>query len=318
MPHKLQKEDNFISRFSCIAQGIREDGQRLDRYVAENLKLLSRSQIKARNFRARVNGKEVKISRILKGGEELDFFWEDAEPADLIPEDLPLDILFEDDRVAVINKVQGMVVHPGAGNSRGTLANALYYRRLYKKGLEFDSSLIGLRPGIVHRLDKDTSGLIITAWNEETHAFLSEQFKNRKVIKTYAALVWGCPEKEGIIDSSIGRDKRNRKLFSVDPMGKRSLTLYRVVKSWGSHSLLLIRPKTGRTHQIRVHLMSIGHPILGDPLYSKPDRLFPNQTLMLHAKRLSIFLPGEKERHTFRTSFPQRYIDVFSKLNSRK
>jgi 23S rRNA pseudouridine1911/1915/1917 synthase len=290
--------------------------------VAESLKLLSRSQIKARKLKARANGKDVKISRILKPGDKLDFSWEDAEPVDLIPEDIALDIIYEDDRVAVINKAQGMVVHPGAGNRSGTLANALYFRRLQKtkecnltdgsiktaNGIRpNDFQLTGTRPGIVHRLDKDTSGLIITAWDEEAHLFLAEQFRNRNVIKTYAALVQGCPsEKSGRIEMPIGRNKKNRKLFDVDPNGKPSLTLYKVVKSWGNYSLLLLRPKTGRTHQLRVHLRHLGNPVLGDPLYGKIDSRFPNATLMLHAKRLSIVLPG-KGRETFRTKFPERF-----------
>ena len=320
MPHKQDESSPFIPRYSCTAEGIGEDGLRLDRYAAENLKLLSRSQIRARNLRARVNSREVKISRILKSGDSLELFWEDAEPENLIPEDLPLDILYEDDRVAVINKAQGMVVHPGAGNFHGTLANALYFRRLNRQNHEGDLGLRpnepGLRPGIVHRLDKDTSGIIITAWDEEAHVFLADQFKNRRVTKTYAAVVQGCPDSQGRIDSPIGRNKHNRKIFSIDPGGKASLTFYKVVKSWDAYSLLLLRPKTGRTHQIRVHLKSIGHPILGDPLYSRPDPVFPRQTLMLHAKRLSIILPGEKQRRSFRTPFPRRFLDLFSILDS--
>jgi 23S rRNA pseudouridine1911/1915/1917 synthase len=288
---------------------------RLDRYAAENLKLLSRSQIKARKLKARVNNKDVKISRIIKPGDRLDFFWEDAEPVDLSPEDLTLDIIYEDDRVAVVNKAQGMVVHPGAGNRSGTLANALYFRRLQK---EKERNLLqmtgGTRPGIVHRLDKDTSGLIITAWDEEAHLYLAEQFKNRKVIKTYAAIVQGCPdEKIGSIEMPIGRNKKNRKLFAVDSKGKPSLTFYKVVKSWGNYSLLLLRPKTGRTHQLRVHLKYLGFPILGDPLYGKADANFPKATMMLHAKRLSIVIPG-KGKKTFRTKFPERFQEIFRKI----
>jgi 23S rRNA pseudouridine1911/1915/1917 synthase len=324
MLHKNNVEKDFFPRFSSVVDDI-PSGLRLDRYVAENLKLLSRSQIKARKLRARVNNREVKISRILKPGDKLDFFWEDAEPVNLIPEDISLDIIYEDDRVAVINKAQGMVVHPGAGNRRGTLANALYFRHLEKEsfltgcgiqpqaaaGLE-QFPTAGTRPGIVHRLDKDTSGLIITAWDEEALFFLAEQFKSRKVIKTYAAIVQGCPaEKLGRIEMPIGRSKKNRKLFTVDPKGKPSMTLYKLVKSWGNYSLLLIRPKTGRTHQIRVHLKYLGIPVLGDPLYGKIDSRFPSATLMLHAKRLSITLPG-KGKETFRTKFPERFRDFFA------
>ena len=315
-------KDPFISRYSCIVEENINPGLRVDRYFAENLAILSRSQVKTRKLKVRLNGKEVKISKPLKGGEKLDFFWEDAESLDLIPEDLPLQIIYEDPRVVVVNKAQGMVVHPGAGNPRGTLANALCYRRNILN-LMHDKNI---RPGIVHRLDKDTSGLIICAWDEEAHTFLSKQFYNRKVIKTYAAIVQGCPkEKKGRIDMPIRRNRRNRKLFSVDSLGKSSLTLFQVVKSWGSHSLLLLRPRTGRTHQLRVHLKFMGNPILGDPLYGSSDSRFPGQTLMLHSKRLTLILPGGispgipndiSKSRTFRTSFPERFYNLFSSLNS--
>jgi 23S rRNA pseudouridine1911/1915/1917 synthase len=208
-----------------------------------------------------------------------------------------------------------MVVHPGAGNRSGTLANALCFRRL-NLGIA-DNLSDHIRPGIVHRLDKDTSGLIITAWDDDALFFLSSQFRQRKVTKTYAAIVQGCPkQKQGRIDQPIGRSKTNRKLFSVDPNGKPSLTLYRIVKTFGNYSLLLLRPKTGRTHQLRVHLKHIGHPILGDPLYNKPDPRFPALTLMLHAKRLTIRLP-ETGIKTFRTVFPQRFKTFIKNFGKR-
>jgi 23S rRNA pseudouridine1911/1915/1917 synthase len=290
---------------------------RLDRYVAEYLKLLSRSQIKARCLSASLNGKNVKISRILKGGDKLELCWEDEPESDLVPEDLPLDILYEDDRVVVVNKAQGMVVHPGAGNRSGTLANALLFRRQSRGPLPAGSA--GMRPGIVHRLDKDTSGVIIAAYDDEALAFLAGQFKNRSVRKTYAALVCGRPESSGRIEGRIVRDPRDRKkfAFSTDQgRGKPSLTLYRVVRSWGRHSLLLLRPRTGRTHQIRVHLRSLGCPILGDPLYGKRDSRFPLASLMLHSKSLSIVLPGRTAAERFGTSLPCRFREIMEALNS--
>ncbi|MDR2618575.1 MAG: RluA family pseudouridine synthase [Treponema sp.] len=300
---------------SCIVEEGIPEKLRLDRYIAENLKLLTRSQIRARKLLARVNGKDVKISRILKSGDSLELQWADAVIPDLIPEDIPLDVIYEDSRAVVVNKAQGMVVHPGAGNYRGTLANALLYRSLAKT--DGSSGFCGgpensLRPGIVHRLDKDTSGLIIAAWDAEALEFLAGQFRKRKVIKTYAALVQGTPkEKQGRIETRIARNPRNRKLFAVsEDKGKKSLTLYKTVSAWGRYSLLLLRPKTGRTHQIRVHLKALGHPILGDPLYGSADTLFPNATLMLHAKRLSVVLPGRREQETFRTPFPCRFRKI--------
>jgi 23S rRNA pseudouridine1911/1915/1917 synthase len=287
------------------------DSPRLDRYVAEHLKLLSRSQIKARNLSARLNGKPVKLSRPVTSGDVLDLFWEEAEPSLLIPEDLYLDVLYEDHRVVVVNKAQGMVVHPGAGNHSGTLANALLFRRQSR-----GQAGKGFRPGIVHRLDKDTSGVIIAAYDDEALAFLADQFKNRSARKTYAALVRGCPPAaKGRIETRLGRDTRDRKRFAVtETTGKPAITLYRLVKTWDGYSFLLLRPRTGRTHQIRLHLKHIGCPILGDPIYGKPDPRFPNAALMLHAKSLSLVLPGGESR-TFTAPIPPRFREVWKSLN---
>jgi 23S rRNA pseudouridine1911/1915/1917 synthase len=293
---------------------------RLDRYAALYLKLLSRSQIRAKNLKAKVNGKEVKISRLLKAGDFLELFWNDSEPPDLIPEDLPLDIIYEDGRVAVINKAQGMVVHPGAGNYRGTLANALLWRRQSRGGAGE-----GFRPGIVHRLDKDTSGVIIAAYDDEALAFLSSQFKERKVRKVYAAIVRGGPaENRGQVETRITRDKRDRKKFTVsETTGKPAVTGYRVIRRWEGYSLLLLRPYTGRTHQIRVHLLHLGCPILGDPLYNgEKDKKFKNATLMLHAKSLSIQLPFSGENtlpapRRFSVPLPERFREIIRLLGRR-
>jgi 23S rRNA pseudouridine1911/1915/1917 synthase len=286
---------------------------RLDRYVAENLALLSRSQLKSRCIEAKVNGKPVKISRILKGGDRLDLNWAETEPLDLIPEDLPLNILYEDANVVLVNKEQGMVVHPGAGNRRGTLANALLFRRLCLNG-EANLSSPESRLGIVHRLDKDTSGVIIAAYNNEALAFLAAQFKNRQARKIYIAIVHGTPkESAGTIETFITRDPRNRKRFTVSTSkGKPALTSYRVLRSWGAYSLVLLRPRTGRTHQLRVHLLHLGHPILGDPIYGTSNGR--GATLMLHAKSLRILLPGGAEPQTFRASLPPRFLNTLNTL----
>ena len=309
--------------FSCTVDAGIPPGLRLDRYAAEYLKVLSRSQIKARNLEARLNGKAVKVSRPLRGGEHLELSWTEAESSFLTPENLPLDVVYEDNRVIVVNKAQGMVVHPGAGNWQGTLANALLYRRIENGRLSEDGVISNQRPGIVHRLDKDTSGLIIAAWDDEALAFLSEQFKARTVNKTYAALVLGCPrEEKGRIDRRIIRSRRNRKVFTVsDSEGRASLTFYKVIRSWGDHSLLLIRPKTGRTHQIRIHLKSLGTPIMGDPLYGREESSFKKASLMLHAKNLSLVLPSCHSREarpiTFKTALPERFQNIIRVLNGR-
>jgi 23S rRNA pseudouridine1911/1915/1917 synthase len=315
---------------------------RLDRYISEQLGLLSRSQIKIRSMEAQLNGKAVKLSRIVKPGDSLDLSWADPKPADLIPEDLPLKVIYEDSRVIVVDKAQGMVVHPGAGNSGGTLANALLYRRLQRGTLiQADAGSGGsfrrgssitvknsvgdidgkwFRPGIVHRLDKDTSGVMIAAWDEEALVFLSDQFKRRRVLKTYVAIVQGIPkEASGCIETLISRDSRNRKRFIVSSdRGKSAITRYRVIRSWKDHSLVLLCPRTGRTHQLRVHLQYLGHPITGDPIYGFSDPDFPEASLMLHAKSLSITLPGKKSPATFKSPLPDRFYFMVKKLNHQK
>jgi len=291
---------------------------RLDRYVAETLKLLSRSQIKSRVTEAAVNGKAVKLSHEVKSGDRLELSWLAGSPLYLTPQSIPLDLLYEDDHCVVVNKAQGMVVHPGAGNHSGTLANALLWRRLNRSGGDI-ASAENLRAGIVHRLDKDTSGVIIAAYNDDALAMLSAQFKERSVTKLYLAIVRNTPqEKAGSIHTRIARDTRDRKRFAVQPLegpGKIALTRYRALKTWGDCSLLLLKPKTGRTHQLRVHLAHLGNPIVGDPLYGPQDTHFPNATLMLHAYSLEIVLPHHQERSCFKATVPERFKTFISKNN---
>ena len=285
---------------------------RLDRYVSEILRLLSRSQIKARNLKAKVNGKDVKLSRPVKNGDILELFWEDTQPENVIPQNIALEIVYENEKCVVINKAQGMVVHPGAGNRQDTMANALAFRKLNSGR---DGLTAGTRPGIVHRLDKETSGLIIAAYDDEAHAFLANQFKTRKVRKTYIAIVCGTPkEKTGRIGTCIARDQKDRKRFSVSSTGKNAITFFKVIKSWQNFSLVLLSPRTGRTHQLRVHMRYIGHPILGDSVYGYEDKHFPAASLMLHSKRLEITLPGETHARIFSSQVPERFTAVMEKL----
>jgi 23S rRNA pseudouridine1911/1915/1917 synthase len=302
--------------YSCTVEGSFH-GRRLDRYVAEDLKLLTRSQLKTRLLRATLNGKPAKLSRSVKSGDFIELVWADPEPLTLTPENIPLDILYEDDRVVVLNKAQGMVVHPGAGNRSGTLANALLYRRLGGAGSSGAVPGACCRPGIVHRLDKDTSGVIIASYDEAALAFLADQFKARTVKKTYAAIVRGIPrEKTGVVETRIARDSRDRKRFAVSAdRGKAALTRYRVIRSWGAYSLLALRPRTGRTHQLRVHLRHLGCPILGDRVYGVPDKRFPRATLMLHARTLAITLPGRDAPGLFKAPLPERFRDFIEALS---
>jgi len=284
---------------------------RLDRYVSEILRVLSRSQIKARNLKAKINKKDAKLSHSVKQGDILDLSWDEKGPDFVIPQDIPLEIIYEDKNCVVVNKVQGMVVHPGAGNRQGTLVNALCFRRSSS-----GSNFTGIRPGIVHRLDRDTSGIIIAAYNDETHAFLAKQFYTRKTRKTYIAIICGTPkEKTGRVETFIARDTKNRKRFTVSSSGKAAVTFYKVIKTWGNYSLIFLRPKTGRTHQLRVHMRCLGHPILGDSVYGHDDKKFKDASLMLHSKKLEIVLPGEKNERVFSSNIPGRFMEIIKKLD---
>lgn len=307
---------------SAVVPPEAERGIRLDRFVSEDLGALSRSQLKARLVSARVNGREVKLSRKLEAGDRLEIRWREPENSELLPEDIPLDILYEDDRTVVVNKPQGLVVHPGAGNPSGTLANALLHRRLGRFGdpRHSASPLGSLRPGIVHRLDKDTSGVLVAAYDEEALAFLADQFKARTTRKTYLAILQGAPKEDaGTVSTNLGRDPRDRKRFAVvETGGKPAVTRYRVLSRFRGYSFVLLRPKTGRTHQLRVHLKHLGCPILGDPIYARPDRNFPGATLMLHAFRLAIVLPGQGGERTFTAPLPDRFRRLLRTLRSRE
>jgi 23S rRNA pseudouridine1911/1915/1917 synthase len=297
------------------------DAARLDVYAASVLGVLTRSQIKSRNLTALVNGKAVKLSRPVKAGDRIALTWDERPPLALSPENIPLTVMHEDAACIVVNKPQGMVVHPGAGNHCGTLVNALLWRRQGGAKTATDCPLPelphqdGTRPFIVHRLDKDTSGVLIAAYTEDALHFLSRQFREHTVKKTYAAIVAGVPpEERGLIDTCLCRDSRNRKLFMTsEKTGKRALTRYKRLYSWtdgpAAYSLLLLRPHTGRTHQLRVHLRHIGCPILGDPLYHKKDPRYPAATLMLHALSLTVTLPTGTRR-TFKTALPERFTSL--------
>ena len=280
-------------------------GLRIDKYIADLRKIMSRSQLKQRNAVFYINGKEVKYSHRVNLNEIITIQYSEAENQDIIPEEIDLDIIYEDENVVVVNKVQGMVVHPGDGNYSGTLVNGILY---YLKNHRSNFSTEAVRPGIVHRLDKETSGVIIIAKNAETHEYLSRQFRERTTDKKYLAAVKGrLNKKEGRIDTFIKRDRINRKKFTADKAeGKHAVTDYKVLKEYDKFSLTLIKLHTGRTHQIRVHMSHMGHPVLGDPVYSRKDSFYPDATLMLHAFVLCIDIPGKGRMH-FSATLPKRF-----------
>jgi 23S rRNA pseudouridine1911/1915/1917 synthase len=299
---------------------------RLDKYIGSLPNGMNRSKLKAGVSEILVNGKNEKISFKIKAGDRIDIEWEDNIPDNIQPENIPLDIIYEDDNITVINKKQGMVTHPASGNWTGTLVNALLYHWgrasvvQIKKG-NTSEILAMRRPGIVHRLDKDTSGVIITAKNRDAEEWLQAQFKLHKLRKEYIVIVQGRPPAaSGDIRTQIIRDPKNRKRYKAvtgTDEGKSAQTLYHCLACYGNYSLMRIRLKTGRTHQIRVHMKYIGCPVLGDFIYGKKDELFPDATLMLHARELIIRLPGNKKFRVFRADVPERFRAVIRVLKQK-
>jgi 23S rRNA pseudouridine1911/1915/1917 synthase len=288
-------------------------GMRADRYVSDVLELFPRSQLKTREVEIRIDGRPVKPSRTVHEGERVEVEYGPVPLPDLEPQDIPLDIVFENEAVLLVNKPQGMVVHPAHGNYSGTLAHAVLH---HLSGMERRFGVEDVRPGIVHRLDKDTSGLIVVAKTPAVHEALSAQFRDRTVRKRYVAVTKGVPAPHrGRIDGFIRRDPHNRKRFAHDERdGKEAHTVYRVLRSMGDHAVVVLEPKTGRTHQLRVHMRHIGCPILGDPIYARHSNRFPDATLMLHALSLSLSLPCDERDRTFTAPVPPRFPQVIGAL----
>ncbi len=289
-------------------------GKRFDAFIAERIENWSRSKLQKLidDADATVNQQTVKASYKLRVGDEVEVELTEIPNKDFEPEDIHIEIVYEDESLAVINKPAGMVVHPGAGISNGTLANAIaHHFKLQAGDAKYEN-----RVGIVHRLDKDTSGLLVVAKTEEIHEKLSEQFRERQVFKSYVALVHGATEqKEGTIDQPIAREKHNRTRMAIRAHGRNALSLWKVRKRFEKFTLLNVEIKTGRTHQIRVHLMSINHPVVGDETYNagrdKTVRdLDVRQTIadlnrfFLHAERLHFNHPQTEERLEFYQPMP--------------
>jgi 23S rRNA pseudouridine1911/1915/1917 synthase len=259
------------------------------------------------------------MGRKLKLGDVVLLSYADPPASDLAPENLPLSVLFENDDVIVIDKPQGLVVHPGSGNRSGTLVNAVLF---HSQHLAAGFPPGDPRPGIVHRLDKETSGVIIVAKNLAAHHFLAGQFQDRTVRKRYIAVVHGrMPSDSGRIETRLARDPRDRKRFtSVLSGGRLAVTRYRVLREFAAgkdvYAYVLLAPRTGRTHQLRVHMRHIGSPILGDSLYGRHDARFPDVSLLLHARSLVIRLPGEAQPRTFSAPVPSRFRSLLTQLQS--
>ena len=286
---------------------------RLDKIVSKIETNLSREAIQRmiKSGKILVNGKVEKPSYRTELDDIITIEQEVPEEIELKPQEMPLDIIYEDDEMLVINKEKGIVVHPGNGNPDGTLVNAVMARC---KG-----SLSGIggkiRPGIVHRIDKDTSGLVIIAKNDNSHINLSKQIQNREVEKTYIALVRGkIKENEATINMPIGRSTKDRKKMAVVKTGKVAITHFKVLKRYNEFTLLEIKIETGRTHQIRVHLSEIGYPIVGDEVYSNGKNPFNVKGQMLHAAKLTFKHPKTREKITVEAPLPQYFKDVLNIL----
>lgn len=316
--------------FNIIVSDTLKDSERLDKYISSLKDGMNRSKLKSSATEILVNGKNSKLSAKVKAGDRIDIQWDENIPTDIIPENIPLKIIYEDDNVTVVNKEQGMVTHPAAGNWTGTLVNALLYHWKRQsiaeiKDDDINKVLANRRPGIVHRLDKDTSGIIITAKNSDTEEWLGKQFLTKKLHKEYILITKGRPPASaGDIKTQIIRDPKDRKKFKAvtgTTEGKFARTLYKVIAYYGNYSLIRVRLKTGRTHQIRVHMKYSGCPILGDPIYGKTDSLFSDATLMLHSRQMDIRLPHSDEYTRFKASVPERFkktLEVLQKNYSKE
>ena len=292
------------------------NNERLDSYISKSNLDLSRSMVQKliKENRVFVNGKNEKESYKIKVNDIITIQIEEPKSSKLEAQDIPLDIIYEDNDIIVINKLKGMVVHPGNGNPDNTLVNAVL---AHCKG-----SLSGIggeiRPGIVHRIDKDTSGLIIVAKNDKSHINLSEQIKNHEVTKIYTALVKGnISEDEATIDMPIGRDKKDLKKMSVTRDGKEAVSHIKVVKRYGNYTLIRVKIDTGRTHQIRVHMAKIGHPVVGDEVYSSGKNEFGVKGQMLHSTILKFKHPISGKEIMLEAPLPQYFEDVLSKLDEK-
>ena len=289
-------------------------GRRLDVFLAGREKELSRSHIQKliEGGAVLVNGRAVKANYKLRTGDSVEIHVPEAQAWKILPEAIPLDVLYEDEDIIVINKARGMVVHPAAGVSSGTLVNALLH---HCKDLSGINGVI--RPGIVHRLDKDTSGVMVAAKNDAAHVDLAEQIRLKTAHRIYQALVLGTiAEGKGVIRAPIGRHPTERKKMAVVPNGKEATTHFRVLERFSSYTFVECRLQTGRTHQIRVHMAYIGHPLLGDPKYGKKSP-FVIEGQALHSAELMLTHPRTKERLRFAAAMPVDMEEILRTLRRR-
>jgi 23S rRNA pseudouridine1911/1915/1917 synthase len=291
---------------------VESDGERLDKVVAANAPDLSRAVVQRliKQGQVTVNGRSSKPSYRVEAGDEVLVQIPATQSPQGLAEQVALDVIYEDEHLLLVNKPAGLVVHPAYGHESGTLVNALLGHCPQLRdvgGVE--------RAGIVHRLDKDTSGLIVVAKNEEAHSALQRQFKRRSVKKTYLALVEGHPEPpQGVIDAPIGRDKRQRKRMAIVRSGRTALTAYRVIEHFDEHSLVELQPESGRTHQLRVHLAWLGYPVVGDRVYGYRKQRLLKHRHFLHARQLEFTHPVTGENLSLLAPLPDKLVRLLERL----
>lgn len=290
---------------------------RLDKYLVTQFPLLSRSRLQTliKDGQVLVNGKIIsKNGFILEDGMTISIEIPAVVNTDLIPEDIPLDIIFENEDLIIINKAPGMVVHPAAGHDHGTLVHAALAHAPEMEGIGGEH-----RPGVVHRLDKDTSGIIIMAKNDLAQRFIQKQFKDRTINKKYLAITDGFPPTpSGRVEAPIGRDPSHRKQMAIVPSqrGREAITIYKVIERFSKHALIEAFPKTGRTHQIRLHMAFLECPIVGDKIYGLRKKTLPVPRQMLHAAQIELILPGEEIRQVFNAPIPDDMLRILQELRN--
>ena len=295
-----------------------QTGVRLDRFLADQEIGLSRSALQQLLEQGAVlcDGKPASKNQKTRAGQQIELEVPDAQPLDAVPQDIPVNIVYEDDHLLVVNKPKGMVVHPAPGNPDGTLVNALLYHCAGRL-----SSIGGvIRPGIVHRIDKDTSGLLVVAKDDATHAALSEQMAVHSITRVYNAVVYGgFKQPEGFVEAPIGRHKTDRKKMAVTQQNsKYAYTAYRTIASYNGFTHIACQLKTGRTHQIRVHMASIGHPVAGDPVYGPKNVIKSLQGQCLHAKTLGFVHPATGEYMEFDSELPEYFTHFLYSLGKER
>ena len=292
-------------------------GTRLDVFLAENMEDLSRSAVQklVEGGHIQLNGGSVKSNYKLREKDVIDVEVPEAKEIEILPEDIPLDILYEDADVIVVNKPQGMVVHPAPGHYTGTLVNALMYH--CRENLSGINGV--MRPGIVHRIDMDTTGSLLVCKNDRAHQILAEQLKDHSITRRYEAIVHGnLKEDSGTVNAPIGRHPTDRKKMSVHaPHGREAVTHYRVLERFGNYTHIECELETGRTHQIRVHMASIGHPILGDLVYGPTKCPFRLQGQTLHARILGFVHPSTGAYVQFDAPLPEYFEELLKKLRKQ-